>query len=40
MTDAQLKRALGEHARGVLTLLPEFDQLIGDVERDESLIVA
>lgn len=40
MTDAQLKRALAEHARGVLTLLPEFDQLLGDVERDEALVTA
>jgi len=34
MTEAQQRRALAEHARGVLTLLPEFDQLIGDVERE------
>jgi hypothetical protein len=38
MTEAQLKRALAEHARGVLTLLPEFDELLGDVDRDETLV--
>lgn len=37
MTDTQLKRALAEHARGVLTLLPEFDQILGDVDREETL---
>ena len=40
MSDAQIRRALAEHARGVLTLLPEFDQLLGDVERDEAVAAA
>lgn len=40
MSDAQIRRALAEHARGVLTLLPEFDQLLGDVERDEAVVAA
>lgn len=39
MNEAQMRRALAEHARGVLTLLPEFDQLLGDVER-EAIAVA
>jgi hypothetical protein len=40
LTDAQMRRALAEHARGVLTLLPEFDQLLGDVEDREAVAVA
>jgi hypothetical protein len=40
MTDAQMRRALAEHARGVLTLLPEFDQLLGDVADREAVAAA
>lgn len=40
MSDTQIRRALAEHARGVLTLLPEFDQLLGDVEGREAVAVA
>jgi hypothetical protein len=38
MNDSQMRRALAEHARGVLTLLPEFDQLLGDVEREVAAV--
>jgi hypothetical protein len=31
MTEAQIRRALAQHARGVLALMPDFDQLLGDV---------
>jgi hypothetical protein len=28
----QMQRALGEAARGVVALMPDFDQLLGDLE--------
>ena len=31
MSDAQMRRALVEDARGVIALLPDFDTAIGDV---------
>lgn len=36
MSDAQKQRALVEDARGVLTLLPDFDQLLGDLRVPEG----
>jgi hypothetical protein len=33
MTDEQLQRAVAEAARGVLVLMPDFDELMGDAQR-------
>jgi hypothetical protein len=33
MTDEQLHRAVAEAARGVLVLMPDFDELTGDAQR-------
>jgi hypothetical protein len=37
MTDEQKARALAEGARGVLALMPDFDQLMAMVEPDETV---
>jgi hypothetical protein len=33
MTDEQLQRAVAAAARGVLVLMPDFDELMGDAHR-------
>lgn len=33
MSDDQMRRALAEAARGVVALMPDFDQLLGDLDR-------
>jgi hypothetical protein len=36
MTEAQMRRGLAHHARGVLALMPDFDELLGDVNVEEA----
>jgi hypothetical protein len=35
MTEAQLRRAVAEHARGVVALLPDFDEALNDLDQVE-----
>ncbi|MCW3101296.1 MAG: hypothetical protein JWL77_6914, partial [Chthonomonadaceae bacterium] len=35
MTEDQLRRAVGEHARGVVALLPDFDEALNDLDQVE-----